>query len=122
MTTERPQLIIEGSYDGENWQEYKLRWQPQDLGEMPPIVAPHQPRMDWQLWFAALGDINRNYWLLGLVDALKSGSPDVLALLEQSPFPADNPPRYIRIQLYDYRFGRETWWERDYRGIYYTSR
>ena len=122
MTTEHPLLIIEGSYDGENWQEYRLRWQPQDIDEMPPIVAPHQPRLDWQLWFAALGDIQQNRWLLALVGALERGSPDVLALFESSPFPADKPPTYIRITLYDYRFGRETWWERTYIGEYFINR
>jgi lipase maturation factor 1 len=122
MTIERPQLIIEGSYDGENWQAYRLRWQPQDLDEAPPIVAPHHPRLDWQLWFAALSSVNSNRWILNIVDALKAGSPDVLALFEASPFPPDKPPNYIRIQLYDYHFGMDTWWERSYRGDYFISR
>jgi hypothetical protein len=125
MTTERPQIIIEGSEDGETWQEYKLRWQPQDLNDVPPIVAPHQPRLDWQLWFAALGTVNNNRWFLSFINRLHEGSPDVLNLLAYSPFPPDNPPQYIRAQLYDYTFTtpeqkRETgdWWQREYIGEY----
>ena len=125
MTTERPQIIIEGSADGETWQAYELRWQPQDLNDTPPIVAPHQPRLDWQLWFAALGSVNNNRWFVAFINRLQEGSPDVLDLLAYSPFPPDNPPQYIRAQLYDYTFTtpqekRETgnWWQREYLGEY----
>jgi hypothetical protein len=125
MTTARPQIIIEGSYDGETWQAYELRWQPQELGKAPPIVAPHQPRLDWQLWFAALGNINSNEWFVAFIRRLQEGSPDVLRLLKSSPFPPDNPPTYIRAQVYNYTFStpdqkRDTgdWWQREYQYDY----
>jgi hypothetical protein len=121
VTTSRPQIIIEGSYDGETWQAYEFRWQPQALGETPPLVAPHQPRLDWQFWFAALGDVNRNAWFTAFVRRLQEGSPNVLRLLKSSPFPLDNPPTYIRAQVYDYTFSTPEqksatgdWWQREY--------
>jgi hypothetical protein len=121
MTTERPQIIIEGSRDGETWEAYRFRWQPQELDQAPPVVAPHQPRLDWQLWFAALGDVSYNRWFVNFMNRLLDGSPQVLNLLAYSPFPTDDPPQYIRAQVYDYTFttveaGSKTgnWWQRDY--------
>ena len=55
MTTERPEIIVEGSNDGQSWVEYEFRYKPGDVRQPPAWVAPHQPRLDWQLWFAALG-------------------------------------------------------------------
>src|SRR5690606_15307816 len=67
-------------------------------------VAPHQPRLDWQMWFAALRGNYRNAdWTTAFARRLLDGKPDVLALLSHNPFP-DAPPRYIRMQIMDYRF------------------
>ena len=85
---------------------------------MPGFVEPHQPRLDWQMWFAALGDVRQNPWFVGLVQRLLENSPEVTRLLGKNPFP-DKPPRYLRAELYRYRFTtlaehRETgaWWQR----------
>src|SRR5258705_2867534 len=56
MTTERPEIILEGSADGHTWVPYEFRYKPGRLDRRPAFVAPHQPRLDWQLWFAALED------------------------------------------------------------------
>ena len=126
MTTRRPEIIVEGSNDRRNWQAYEFRWKPGDLNRRPPQVAPHQPRLDWQMWFAALGRVNqtRNQWFVKFVRRLLEGSPEVLALLENNPFPHE-PPRYIRAVLYDYHYtDRETkretgaWWKRTRLGLY----
>ena len=118
MTKARPEIVVEGSADGIDWLPYEFRWKPGDPQEAPRRVAPHQPRLDWQMWFAALGSYRQNYWFLGLCDRLLENSPEVVALLERNPFP-DAPPRYIRGILYDYQFTtpaerRETgaWWKR----------
>ncbi len=120
MTTERPEIIVEGSDDGRTWLAYEFKWKPGDVNRPPTQVAPHQPRLDWQMWFAALGDYrsSRNAWFIRFQRRLLEGSPEVLRLLETNPFP-DAPPRYIRAVLYDYRFTdwetrREqgTWWTR----------
>ncbi len=118
MTTTRPEIIVEGSSDGENWQAYEFRYKPGDLRRAPRWVAPHQPRLDWQMWFAALGNYRSNLWFVGFAARLLEGSPQVAGLLEKNPFP-DHPPRYVRALVYEYSFtDRETrrrtgeWWSR----------
>lgn len=124
MTTERPQIIIEGSRDGEEWKVYGLRYQPQALSDMPIFVAPHQPRLEWQLWFAALGNYENNRWFVSFMRRLLEGSSDVNALIGDNPFP-DDPPRFVRARRYDYHFSDwETlnatgeWWQREFRDDY----
>jgi lipase maturation factor 1 len=102
MTTERPEIVIEGSNDQMNWHEYTFRYKPGELHRVPPLVAPHQPRLDWQMWFAALGTFQENNWVSNLMYRLLVGEPTVIGLLDGSPFP--RPPRYMRALLYDYDF------------------
>ena len=103
MTTTRPEIIIEGSSDGETWVAYEFKYKPVDLDRRPPWVAPHQPRLDWQMWFAALGDYRSNRWILQFMARLLEESPEVLGLLRSNPFPKA-PPRYLRANLYQYHF------------------
>jgi hypothetical protein len=49
----RPELIFEGSDDLQKWTEYEFYYKPGKLDEISPFIVPHQPRLDWQLWFAA---------------------------------------------------------------------
>ncbi len=118
MTTTRPEIVVQGSVDGETWRDYAFPWKPGDPARRPAFVAPHQPRLDWQMWFAALGDCQGSPWLPGLFRRLLEGSPPVLGLLAADPFP-EGPPRYVRALVHDYRFtdaaeratsGR--WWKR----------
>jgi lipase maturation factor 1 len=124
MTTNRAEIIVEGSNDGEHWQAYEFKYKPGDLKRRPAFVEPHQPRLDWQMWFAALGDYQQNPWFLNFCARLLQGSPQVLALMEKNPFP-DAPPKYIRAELYEYHFTdtatrRKTgeWWRRERLGDY----
>jgi len=124
MTTTRPEIIVEGSDDGENWKPYEFRYKPGNLYCPPPWIQPFQPRLDWQMWFAALGNYESNPWFPGLILRLLEGSPEVLGLLESNPFPG-HPPRFVRAELFDYSFSdRETragtgaWWKRRPLGIY----
>jgi hypothetical protein len=103
MTTARREIIVEGSDDGVKWLPYEFKYKPGDVNRRPAFVAPHQPRLDWQMWFAALGDYQQNPWFVNFCIRLLQGSPDVLGLLEKNPFP-DHPPRYVRAGFYDYRF------------------
>jgi hypothetical protein len=121
MTTTRPEIIIEGSNDGETWQAYEFKWKPGDPLRRPDFVAPHQPRLDWQMWFAALDTYQNNPWLINFMVRLLEGSPEVLALLGHNPFP-DKPPHYVRAMLYLYHFTDFTtaqpdgaWWQREQR-------
>lgn len=124
MTKSRPEIIVEGSENGRDWKAYEFRYQPGNLSRRPPFVAPYQPRLDWQMWFAALGDYRDNPWFVNFCLRLLEGAPEVLALLATNPFPA-GPPKYIRAELYDYRFTtleerRRTgaWWKREFKGEY----
>src|SRR5262249_52823091 len=99
MTTSRREIIIEGSHDGQTWQPYEFRYKPGDLKRRPGFVAPHQPRLDWQMWFAALSDYRSNPWFMNFCVRLLQGSQEVLRLLKRNPFP-DKPPRYLRAVVY----------------------
>ncbi|MGH8752479.1 MAG: lipase maturation factor family protein [Burkholderiales bacterium] len=127
MTTERPEIIIEGSDDSIHWKEYAFKYKPGDVKRRPPWNIPHQPRLDWQMWFAALDIPDRNPWFSHLLQRLLENSPEVIALLDGNPFP-DKPPYYVRALLYDYRYtnsdekeSKGVWWERRMAGLYYPA-
>jgi len=116
MTRERPELVIEGSMDGEDWKEYHFHYKPGELGRAPGWAAPFQPRVDWQLWFTALG--SPSPWLERLPKAISKRQPGVMALFRDNPFP-DRPPAFFRLVKYQYEFtdwdeGWESgdWWKR----------
>jgi uncharacterized membrane protein YphA (DoxX/SURF4 family) len=124
MTQTRPEIIVQGSDDGRNWRDYEFKYKPGDLRRAPGFVAPYQPRLDWQMWFAALEGPRANLWLFQFEVCLLQNSPPVLALLGPNPFPKQ-PPKYVRALLYEYHFtDRATrratgaWWRREYKGIY----
>ncbi|HZR19306.1 MAG TPA: lipase maturation factor family protein [Verrucomicrobiae bacterium] len=124
MTTWRPEIILEGSYDRRSWEPYEFKWKPGDVRIAPRWIAPHQPRLDWQMWFLALGAGINSSWFERLRERLIEGSPEVLKLLKTNPFP-DGPPRYVRGVYYDYRFtswserkATGAWWRRERRGLF----
>lgn len=127
MTTSRPEIVVEGSLDGVTWKEYGFRYKVGDVMRAPPIVAPHHPRLDWQMWFLQFGDWRRSPWFANLMFRLLQGSPDALALFETNPFP-DKPPAYVRALRYDYRFttpeertSSGAWWVRAQQGEYFPA-
>ena len=124
MTSTRPEIILEGSEDGRTWKEYSFKWKAGSTARPLPVVAPFQPRLDWQMWFASLGELKQNPWFSNFLVRLLQGEPSVTALLENNPFP-EKPPRYLRAALFQYKFtNQETRkrtgeiWDRDYRGDY----
>jgi hypothetical protein len=124
MTTIRPEIIVEGSDDGVQWKTYDFKYKAGDLKRRPPWVAPHQPRLDWQMWFAALGRYETERWFQSFCARLLEGSPEVLGLLERNPFPV-RPPRYVRAVLHRYRFSEASarrdagvWWTDERLGDY----
>lgn len=124
MTTTRHEIIVEGSNDGTHWLAYEFKYKPGDVLRRPAFVAPFQPRLDWQMWFAALGDYQENPWFVNFCVRLLQGSPEVLALLEKNPFP-EKPPVFVRAELYDYHFtspaerrATGAWWKREPIGDY----
>ncbi len=102
MTTTRPEVVIEGSDDRVNWKEYSFKYKPGELHRGLPLAAPYQPRLDWQMWFAALGEYQENEWVGGLMYRLMQGEPTVIGLMNPAPF--QKPPHYMRALLYDYDF------------------
>jgi hypothetical protein len=118
MTQQRREIEIQGSDDGIAWKTYPFRWKPGPVDRAPAWVAPHMPRLDWQMWFASLGPARASRWFIPLLDRLLEGSPPVLALFASNPFP-DGPPRLVRAQVRDYRFttapeksASGAWWTR----------
>jgi hypothetical protein len=124
MTTRRPEIIIQGSADGVTWLDYEFKCKPGDLKRRPRFVEPHQPRLDWQMWFAALSDYQHNLWFVEFCAQLLNGSPEVVGLVQHNPFPKA-PPRYLRAVVYDYHFTdwstrkrTGAWWRRERQGDY----
>lgn len=124
MTKERNELVIEGSLDKTHWLPYEFKYKPDNLMKRPSFIAPHQPRLDWQMWFLPFQPLSESVWLKQLLLRLLEGSPPVLSLFQKDPFPS-SPPKYIRISVYQYTFTdmdthRKTgaWWQRIYKGTY----
>jgi len=127
MTTVRPEIILEGSDDGSTWEAYEFRWKPGDPRRRPAFVEPYMPRLDWQMWFAALQGYERTPWFAPFLDRVLANDPDVTGLLAPGPF-AGHPPRYIRAVLYRYEFATPAehrtgaWWRRERLGLYAPAR
>jgi hypothetical protein len=127
MTTQRIEIDVQGSNDGTNWQSYEFRYKPGDLKRAPVLAEPYQPRLDWQMWFAALGNFQENVWFQHFALRLLQASPPVLALLEHDPF-GGRPPKYIRARASQYRFSdwntlrtKGEWWTRQPAGDYFPT-
>jgi hypothetical protein len=126
MTTSRNEIILEGSYDGVEWRTYEFWYKPGDVARRPRWNIPHQPRLDWQMWFAALEDPRGLPWFSRLLERLLRNEPTVTALLETNPFP-DKPPTYVRAQFYDYVYAGDEekaagrWWDRRLLGLYFPA-
>lgn len=125
MTTKRNEIIIQGLEDEKSsWKDYEFYFKPGDPRRMPPQVAPYQPRLDWQMWFAALSGYENHPWLAGFVIGLLEGKADIIRLLRYNPFP-EKPPKYIRAVIYEYKFNtlngyQKTGevWTRELKGLY----
>jgi hypothetical protein len=124
IETERISVQIDASLDGEHWVPLDFRYAPDDPMERPRFIVPHQPRVDWMLWFVPMGPVFLD-WLARFGERLLDGSPTVTALLEQPPFD-DRPPRLLRLRVYRYRFATPTeraetgaWWMREDLGPFY---
>jgi hypothetical protein len=118
MTPERDELVFEGSDDARDWRPYEFPYKPGDLSRRPKWVAPYQPRLDWQLWFAVLDPGSYKPFVETLCVRLLTGDAAVLGLLSHNPFPG-HPPRYVRVIRYHYEFTTAeerartgNWWRR----------
>ncbi len=126
-TVTRPEIIVQGSDDARSWRDYVFKYYPGPVARAPAWNIPHQPRLDWQMWFAAYGNAAENPWFVALLQALLEARPQVLALLGPDPFQG-HPPRYVRAMLFDYRFADAAlrartgqWWVRREAGLYFPQ-
>lgn len=127
MTTRRHEIIIEGSADSINWREYAFRYKPGTVSKITGWIVPHQPRLDWQMWFAALSRPERQPWFRNLLARLLLASDPVVGLLESTPF-SDAPPTAVRALFYRYQFTTPAersrsgnWWKRELVGEYHPA-
>ena len=132
ITRTRDEIIIEGTDDDtvtdtSVWREYQFKGKPGDPRRMPPQVAPYHLRLDWLMWFAAMSSASDYPWFPELLLKLLQGDPGSLSLLRSNPFPG-GPPRWIRAELYRYRFTspderRQTgrWWNRERVSPYFPA-
>ncbi|UHD18072.1 lipase maturation factor family protein [Thiocapsa bogorovii] len=124
IETERIEIQIEASPDGAQWQPLDFRYRPGDPAQAPRFIVPHQPRVDWMLWFTPMSPIFLD-WLERFLDRLLEGSEPVTSLLAHPPTGAE-PPRFLRLQVWRYRFsspeqraGTGAWWQREPLGPFY---
>ncbi|MBK9294737.1 MAG: lipase maturation factor family protein [Oligoflexia bacterium] len=114
VTPVRNEIIIEGSMDGKEWKEYEFKGKPGDIYKTPPLVSPYHYKLDWQMWFAAMGVYQHNPWFLNLCSKLLQNDSLALSLIQKAPF-ENKAPIYIRAHLYEYHFteiGERGWWKR----------
>ena len=129
MTEERLEVTIEVSDDGVFWRDLPFQYKPGDLKAMPRQIAPHQPRLDWQMWFAALypGYVPQRdadprspmYWFGAFMNALLEKREAVWALVGEPPLPRETIT-HARAVLYRYHFTTPDeraqtgqWWKKE---------
>jgi hypothetical protein len=124
MTRQRYEIEFQGTIDGEHWIAYPFRFKPQDIDKPPGIYAPYQPRFDWNLWFASLGEVTENPWVIVVQQRLLDGEPSVLRLFARDPF-AGRRPRSVRAVKWQYWFttpaqkrATAAWWRREQIDLY----
>jgi hypothetical protein len=104
----RREIVFEGTSDPEpgaqtEWKEYPFKCKPGDPNRPACWITPYHLRLDWQIWFAAMGRPADHPWTVHLVWKLLHGDAATLSLLGENPFP-DAPPRFVRARLYEYHF------------------
>jgi hypothetical protein len=124
MQVERHELVIQGSRDGSSWKTFEFKYKPGALEQAPSLIIPHQPRLDWMIWFVPTQQAPQMYWFGLFMQRLYEGSASVSGLLASNPFP-DRPPNYLRVLVYRYAFTTPeeyaqsgNWWRREYLGIF----
>ena len=125
----RREVVIEGTEDERLtpqtlWKEYEFKGKPGAVRRLPRQWAPYHLRLDWLMWFAAISPGYAEPWLRPFLQRLLRNDRPTLRLLRHNPFP-DSPPRYVRAQLYQYRFTTlaelrrdRAWWHRTLIGGY----
>jgi hypothetical protein len=117
VTRERIEPQFETAGDDGSWNEHDLRYKAGDPRRAPGFVAPHQPRVDFQLWFYGLAFRRREPpYVTALVEKLCNDPAAVQPLFRA---PLSPHPFAVRIVYWQYQFSsaaerRATgdWWRR----------
>jgi len=104
MQLDRYEFSIEGSYDGKQWKQYLFKYKPNHAQEVPPFIVPHQPRLDWMIWFVPSKEPAMKFWFDAFIYGLHRNEPAITALLKYNPFEGQPAPRFMRVLTYDYEF------------------
>ena len=127
VTKERFEVVVEGSAaedprSEDGWLAYEFRGKPGAVGRLPGQFAPYHLRLDWLMWFLALGARDTR-WFEVFLARLLQGDRATLRLLAGNPFP-DGPPRFVRARVFRYRFSTpaerragHVWWVRTEAGV-----
>ena len=130
ITKTRYEIVVEGTdesvlRESTKWRAYEFKGKPTDASRIPPQVAPYHLRLDWLMWFAAMSAYYQHPWFVNLVAKLLEGDSGTLSLLRSNPFP-NQPPHYVRAQIYEYHFTTPEersrtgdWWRRTLAGSYF---
>jgi hypothetical protein len=127
VTKQRDEVIVEGSaapdpHDEDAWRPYEFRGKPGDVRRIPPQVAPYHLRLDWLMWFLALGSPDSR-WFEVFLRRLLEADRATLRLLRHDPF-GGVAPQWVRARVFRYRFapraerrGQRVIWIREERGM-----
>jgi hypothetical protein len=127
VTRQRYEIIVEGSDSvdprrEEAWLAYEFKGKPGDVARLPGQFAPYHLRLDWLMWFLALGARDTRWFEVFLARLLEA-DPATLRLLARDPFDG-LPPRYVRARVFRYRFSTPAerrqsrhWWVRTEVGV-----
>lgn len=117
VTRERIEPEVQTQLNGA-WIPQHLRYKAGPVAEPPRFVAPHQPRVDFQLWFYGLAYSRRPPLFVMNLLARLCDDPDAVRPLFRAPLPA--APDAARIVFWDYRFtspdemrASGAWWRRN---------
>ncbi|QOR72401.1 lipase maturation factor family protein [Ruania alkalisoli] len=111
ITRRREEVVVEGTSDPDGrtgWQEYVFRGKPGPVDRWLRQVAPYHLRLDWGMWFLALGSGAQHRWFTVLLRRLLEADPRTLRLLALDPFEGRRPC-WVRARVFRYRYS--TWHE-----------
>lgn len=127
VTKERFEVIVEGTVADDpldpaaEWREYEFKGKPGDPRAIPRQYAPYHLRLDWLMWFLALGSPDSGWFSMLLLRLLEADRP-TLRLLRSDPFNGERP-KWVRARLYLYKFATHRqrrefglWWMREEAG------
>lgn len=122
VTRQRQEVVVEGTADPDpenaSWQEYGFAGKPGEVHRWPRQWAPYHLRLDWGMWFLALGSRAQLRWFEPFLFRLLAADPATLRLLAHDPFDGDRPA-WVRARIFDYRYSswrelrtEKVWWVR----------